>query len=449
MSSIKIRKGVNIKLKGTAELVFAAVPPPATISIKPIDFHGLVPKLTVKTGDEVKAGTVLFFDKFYDSVKFTSPVSGQVSEIIRGEKRKLLEVRIIPEKETRYEQFTKGDPNKLSAEEIKKVLLQSGCWPMIRQRPFDVIAKPDSKPKAIFISTFNSAPLAPDYDFIVHGQGDAFQAGLDALSKLCDGQVHLNVNADVKTSGVFRNSKNVQVNSFSGPHPAGNVGVQIHHISPINKGEVVWYIQPQGVLSVGKLFLEGRFDGTHVAALTGSGIKKPRYYKTVIGASLKEFLKDNLEGENLRFISGNVLTGTKVNPDGHLGFYDDQITVIPEGNTQEFLGWLTPGFNKFSLSRTFFSWLMSGKEYTLDTNTHGEERPFVMSGQYEKLFPMDIYPVYLLKAIIVGDIELMENLGIYEVAPEDFALCEFACTSKINLQEIIRKGLDLVQKECG
>lgn len=446
---IKIRKGVNIKLKGTAEMVFAASAPPATFSVKPTDFHGLVPKLVVRQGDEVNAGTVLFYDKYNEKIKYTSPVSGEVVDIVRGEKRKLLEVRILPDKEIRYEQFNISDPQKLSEEEVKNALLLAGLWPVIRQRPYDVVAIPDRKPKAIFISTFNSAPLAPDYDFIVHGQGDIFQIGLDALSKLCDGKIHLNINSDVKSSGVFRNSKNVLINYFSGPHPSGNVGVQIHHIDPLNKGEVIWYINPQDVLSIGKLFKEHRYDATRVIALTGSSVKKPKYYKTMIGACIKEFLKDNIESGHLRYISGNVLTGTKIHPDGHLGYYDDQITVIPEGDKPEFMGWLAPGFDKFSLSRTYFSWLTPSKQYELDTNMHGEERPFVMTGEYEKVFPMNIYPQQLLKAIIIGDLELMENLGIYEVAPEDFALCEFVCTSKIRAQEIIRKGLDYVQKECG
>lgn len=447
---IKIKKGVNIKLKGAAEMVFASVPSPATFAIKPTDFHGLVPKLLVKVGDEVKAGTILFEDKYQPKIKFSSPVSGEIADIVRGEKRRLLEIKILPDKEIRYEQFNTSDPNKLSGEEIKNLLLQSGLWATIRQRPYDVIANPDKKPKAIFISTFNSAPLAPDYDFIVHGHGDVFQIGLDAIKKLTDGKVHLGINADVKSSGVFRNSKNVELNYFSGPHPSGNVGVQIHHIDPINKGETVWYLNPQDVLVIGRFFKEGKLDATKIIALTGSAVKKPRYYKTILGSCIKEFLKDNINDTgHLRYISGNVFTGKKINPDGHLGFYDDQITVIPEGDKAEFMGWLAPGLEKFSMSKTFFSWLFPNKEYSLDTNLHGEERPFVMTGQYEKVFPFNIYPQQLLKAIIVGDLELMENLGIYEVAPEDFALCEFVCTSKINSQEIVRKGLDYVQKECG
>lgn len=448
-NEIKIRKGVNIRLKGAAEKVIASAAPPSSYSVKPADFHNLVPKLVVQPGDEVKAGSVLFYDKYNENIRFVSPVSGEVTEIVRGEKRKLLEVRILPDKETNYEKFETADPNKITAEQINKSLLHSGLWPFLRQRPYDVIANPERKPKAIFISSFNSAPLAPDYDFAVHGQGDFFQTGLDALAKLCEGKVYLNLNAAEKTSGVFRNAKNVQISYFSGPHPSGNVGVQIHHLNPINKGEVIWCVNPQDVIIIGKLFKEGKYDASRIIALTGSSVKKPRYFKTIIGANIKEFIQDNIEPGNLRYISGNILTGKKINPDGHLGFYDDQITVIPEGDKQEFLGWITPGLNKFSVSRSFCSWLMPNKEYALDTNLHGEDRPFVLTGQYEQVFPMNIYPQQLLKAIIIGDLELMENLGIYEVAPEDFALCEFVCTSKINSQEIVRKGLDYVQKECG
>ena len=270
------------------------------------------------------------------------------------------------------------------------------------------------------------------------------------ISKLTSGKVHLNINADLITSKVFTNSKDVQINNISGPHPSGNVGIQIHHIDPINKGESVWYISPQDVLVIGRLFLEGRFNASRVVALSGSEVKngRRRYHKTHIGASIKNIVSDNINDGNIRYISGNVLTGTKISSDGFLGFYDTQLTVIPEGEDPEFLGWLTPGLDKFSLSRTFLSWLMPNKEYHLNTNMHGEKRAYVMSGEYERVLPMDIYPVHLIKAIMIEDIELMENLGIYEVSEEDFALCEFVCSSKIDVQEIIRKGLDLIKKEC-
>jgi len=324
-------------------------------------------------------------------------------------------------------------------------------WPLIRQRPFGTIAKPTEIPKSIFISSFDTNPLAPDIDFIMQeGNQETFQTGLNALLKLTNGKTHLNINGSKEASSIFSNSKGVIINKFSGPHPAGNVGVQIHHLDPVNKGEVVWYVNPQDVLVIGKLFSEGRYDASRIIALTGSQVSNPKYYKTIIGSSVKSIIGDGglKAGEN-RIISGNVLSGSQIQEDGFLGYYDTQITVIPEGHESEFMGWLAPGLEKFSMSRTFFSWLNSKKKYNLNTNLHGEERPFVVTGQYEKVFPMDIYPVQLLKSILIEDIEMMEQLGIYEVVEEDFALCEFVCTSKIKSQEIIRRGIDIIQKELN
>ena len=280
------------------------------------------------------------------------------------------------------------------------------------------------------------------------GKGIHFQTGVDVLKKLTEGKIHLNIQADRIPADTFKNTKGVQLNTISGPHPAGNVGVQIHHIDSINKGEVVWYLSPQDVLIIGTLFNEGIFDATRWLALTGSQIQNPKYYKTTVGSSIKNILADGgLKNGKNRIISGTILTGNQITTDGYLGFYDSQITVIPEGNEYEFMGWLTPGFNKFSVSRTFFSWLTPNKKYNLNTNLHGEERPFVMTGEYEKVLPMDIYPVQLLKSILIEDIDMMEKLGIYEVVEEDFALCELVCTSKIKSQAIIRHGLELVRKE--
>ena len=441
---------MNIKLVGEADKVIFNLALPETFAIKPYNFSGVIPKLLVNQGDEVQAGSPLFNDKKNEAIKFCSPVSGEVIEIIRGEKRKLLEVKILADKEITYVPFNKANPNDLSREDIIQALLNSGVWPFIRQRPFGIIANPNETPKSIFISAFDSNPLAPDNDFIMQGNDQVFQTGLDALRKLTDGKVYLNINADKTTAKVFINSKGVEINKISGPHPAGNVGVQIHHIDPVNKGESVWCLNPQDVLILGRLFSQGKFDPARVVALTGSQIKNPKYYKTIVGSAVKNIIDDGelKEGEN-RIISGNVLTGKQIPPDGYLDFYDSQITVIPEGNEPEFMGWLAPGFHKFSLSRTFFSWLTPGKKYDLDTNLHGEERPFVVTGEYEKVFPMDIYPVHLLKSILIEDIELMENLGIYEVVEEDFALCEFVCTSKIKSQDIIRRGLDIIRKEFG
>lgn len=451
---IKIKRGLDIKLVGEAEHVISDLPLPETFAIKPPNFIGIAPKLLVKQGDEVQAGTPLFNDKNDEAIKFCSPVSGEVIDIVRGEKRKILEIKILADKSITYVDFGKTNPVELNREDIIRVLLNSGIWPLIRQRPFGIIANPSAKPKSIFISAFDSNPLAPDYNFILERKDQEFQTGLNALRKLTDGKVHLNIHADITSSQVLLNAKGVEINTISGPHPAGNVGVQIHHIDPINKGEIVWYINPQDVAIIGTLFMEGKFDAAKVIALTGSQIKTPKYYKTIIGSAVKNIIADGqlkeIDGKRInRIISGNVLTGRQIASDGYLGFYDSQITVIPEGNEPEFMGWLAPGFNKFSLSRTFFSWLTPNKKHDLNTNLHGEERPFVVTGEYEKVFPMDIYPVQLLKSILIEDIELMENLGIYEVVEEDFALCEFVCTSKIESQDIIRRGLEIIRKEFG
>ena len=384
-----------------------------------------------------------------ERIKFTSPVSGVVSDIVRGAKRKILEVVIEADSEIDYKPFEKRDLASLNRDSIIQDLLISGLWPVIRQRPFSTIANPNEEPKAIFISAFDSSPLGPDNDFIFHGDTDLFQLGLDIVSQLSNGTTHLNVDGNSNSAKVFSNAQGVQINSIYGPHPSGNVGVQIHHIDPINKGDVVWYIAPQDVLAIARFFKDGKYDASKIVALTGAKVKKPRYYRIIQGMSIAPMITDNLLDGDKRFVSGNVLTGTQINQDGFIGFYDFQISVITEGNYSEFLGWLLPGFHKYSLSRTFFSWINRKNEYDLDSNTHGEERAFVMTGQYEKYMPIDIFPVHLIKSILIEDIELMENLGIYEVDPEDFALCEFACTSKIPVQQIIRRGLDLIKKECS
>ncbi|MBN2347704.1 MAG: Na(+)-translocating NADH-quinone reductase subunit A [Bacteroidales bacterium] len=446
---IKIKKGLNIKLTGKAEKIFKKSEPSVTYAVKPTDFHGLVPKLSVKVDDRVNAGDVLFFDKYHPEILFTSPVSGRVDSIIRGERRKILEVIVEADSDIEYKRFKKASPEELSRDEIIKNLLDSGLWPSIRQRPYSIIANPADTPATIFISAFDTAPLAPDIDFIVKGCELEFQTGIDALSKLTNGTIHLNINAQYPASTVFTQAKKVQINKFTGPHPAGNVGIQIHHISPLNKGSLIWYVHPQDVITIGRLFSEGIYNASKVIALTGSEVLKPLYYKLIAGASIKSLVQNNVNDGLLRYISGNVLTGTKIASDGYLGYYDSQVTVIPEGKHFEFLGWALPGLKKFSLSRAFFSWLAPSKEYRLDTNLNGGHRAYVITGQYEKVLPMNIYPVHLIKAILVEDIDLMEKLGIYEVAPEDFALCEFACTSKTDVQEIVRRGLDIMIKEMN
>ena len=446
---VKIRKGVNIKLKGSAEKIYAKPVSTSDIVLKPTDFSGLTPKMMVKVGEKVKVGSPIFYNKEVDRVLFTSPICGEVTEINRGEKRKILEVKIKADGDTAFESFRQGDPANLSKEDILDNMLKSGVWPFIRQRPYDVIANPMETPKAIHVTAFDTSPLAPDYGFIVHGDGDVLQTGIDALVKLTSGTVHLNITGNANADEAFTNAKNVQINKISGPHPAGNVGIQMHHIDPINKGEIVWVLNALDVLTIGRLFKEGKFNAERVIAITGSKIPDPKYLKTILGANVGDILKGNVE-DGGRFISGNPLTGNQIEENGHLGFYNYQLTVIPAGGGFRFMGWLPfLGFGGRSLSRTSLSFLTPNKERDLDANLNGEERAFVMAGEYEKVFPMNIYPVHLVKSMIYQDIDLMENLGIYEVAPEDFALCEYGCTSKIETQKIVREALDLVRKETS
>lgn len=447
---IKLRRGLDIKLKGVAEKTLKTAPAAEMYAIKPVDFQDLTPKLAAKPGDTVKAGSPLFFDKYHPDILFTSPVSGTVKAVVRGERRKILEVEVEPDGKNESISFKKGDPKNMTADEIRDALLKSGVWPFIRKRPFDHVALPDETPKAVFISLFDTAPLAPDYAFILKEKVALFQTGIDALSVLTGGKpVHIGYHPEKSDSGFVNALTGVSTHAFSGPHPAGNVGVQIHHIDPINKGEVVWVVNPQDVLVIGRLFTEGIYNPERIIALAGSELKEPAYFVTKAGASVKKILEGNLTGTNNRYISGNVLTGKKISREGYIGFYDSLVSVIPEGNHFEFLGWAMPGFRKFSFSRTFFSWLTPNREYRLDTNLNGGHRAFVLTGQYEKVLPMDILPMQLMKAIIVEDIDLMENLGIYEVVEEDIALCEFIDVSKTEMQSILREGFRALIKELG
>jgi Na+-transporting NADH:ubiquinone oxidoreductase subunit A len=423
---IKIKKGLDIKLQGKAENVYGHSELPEFFALKPTDFHALSPKLAVKEGDEVKAGTVLFYDKNRTDIKFVSPVSGTVHAINRGERRKVLEVVVKSDKHDTFVDFGAVDPNTLTRAEVVAKMLASGLWPFVKQRPYDLIADPLDSPKAIFVSAFDSAPLAPDYDFVTNGQEKYLQA-----------------------SKSFAGLKGVAAHRFDGPHPAGNVGVQIHHIMPIAKGEVVWVVRPHDLIIIGKLFLSGVYDASRIVAVAGSEVRKPAYYHSKQGACIDTLLKNNLVGTNNRYISGNPLTGNQIAADGFLGFYHNQISVLPEGNYQTFLGWAALGYGKFSLSRTFFSWLSDSKAYKLDTNTNGSERAIVMTGEWDKVLPMDILPEFLIKAILAEDIDRMEQLGIYDIVEEDVALCEFVCSSKLHLQEIVRNGIELMMKELG
>lgn len=446
---IKVKRGVDIKLVGEADKDFASELPVETIAIKPPDFHGVRFKLSVKEGDEVKAGSPLLFNKDSEQVKFCSTVSGEVAQIVRGAKRRILEVRVLADKEINYEDFGAADPSSLEREAVIEKIALSGCWPFFKQRPYNVVANPEIVPRDVFISGFDSAPLAPDLGFLLEGEEKELQTGINAIAKLTSGEIHLGINADKPAGSALSSLKGVKITKYSGPHPAGLVGVQIHSVSPINKGEAVWTIAPEHVVIIGRLFETGKFDARINFAVTGSEAKERKYHKTIVGAAAKHYVLDNMSAKKNRIISGNVLTGTKIETDGYLSFYERQITIIPEGEEPELFGWLIPKTDKFSISRTLPSWLMPNKKYELNTNLHGEKRAYVVSGEYEKVFPFDIYPVQLIKAIITNDIEAMENLGLYEVVEEDFALCEVVCTSKSPVQQIVRQGLDLMKQELG
>ncbi|MDC0100062.1 Na(+)-translocating NADH-quinone reductase subunit A [Crocinitomicaceae bacterium] len=449
--TVRLRKGLDIRLIGAARKVRTEAQVPKTVSIRPADFHGMTPKMLLKEGEQVKIGDIVFQDKYSDTIKYASPVNGTLKAIVRGAKRKIEEIVISADATQDFDGGTPIDYASLSGEEVKSTMLAAGLWPFVRQRPLDVVADPKNEPKAIFVSAFDSSPLAPDFDFVVHGKEKEFQAGLDAISKLTTGKVHLTLNGKSPADATFKEAKGVQINTIVGKHPAGNVGTQIHHVDPINKGEFVWTLNAQDVEIIGRYFLTGKYNAKRTIALTGSEIKDPQYIDTIIGANVADILKGKITGDNVRVISGNVLTGNKIEQDGHLGFYHNQITVIPEGDQLKFFltkGWLGPGFDKFSNSRLFPTFLIANKKFRLDTNLNGEERAFVVTGELDKVFPFDILPMQLVKAAITNDIDGMENLGIYEVAPEDFALCEYVCTSKIDIQDKIRQGLDVIAEEC-
>lgn len=448
---VSIHKGLDIRLQGLAEKQLKILPNSRIICISPLDFHGLNPKLLVKEGDSVKIGDPLFFDKTNEALHFVTPASGTVKSIIRGEKRKILQVLIETNENQEYKNGAAEDVSKLSSEELKTKMLACGLWPFIKQRPIDVIADQNQEPKAIFVSAFDSSPLAPDYNFILEGREEDLQTGFNALCQLTKGKVHLNIDAKID-SELFSNIKGVEINKFAGKHPAGNVGTQIHHIDPINKGEYIWTINIQDLVIIGNYFNTGKLNARRTIALSGSEVSEPQYYNVLIGSNLDGILKGKVKGNHVRFISGNVLTGDQKQQNDYLGYYHNQITVIPEGDNYKFFltkGWLGLGFDKFSNSRLFPTFLLpKSKQFVLDTNTNGEERAFVVTGELERVFPFDIFPMQLVKAAMTKDIDGMENLGIYEVAPEDFALCEYVCTTKINIQDEIRKGLDIVAEEC-
>lgn len=446
---IKLRKGLDINLKGKATEELFSVKEPGIYGLVPDDFPGITPKVVVKEQEYVMAGGPLFVDKNHPEVKFVSPVSGVVTSVERGERRKVMCITVQAAEEQDFEEFGVKKVAELSADAVKAALMQAGLFAFMKQRPYDVIADPTVAPKAIFVSAFDSSPLAPDFEFVLKGEEQNFQTGLDALAKMA--KTYLGISAKQKAVALT-NAQNVTVTVFDGPHPAGNVGVQIHHIDAVNKGETVWTIGAQEVIFIGRLFNTGRVNFTRTVAVTGSEVLKPAYCKLAVGALLTNVFAGNVKKEReLRYISGNVLTGKQVSPNQFLGAFHSQLTVIPEGSeVHELAGWIMPRFNQFSVNRSYFSWILDAfkkREYVLDARIKGGERHMIMSNEYDRVFPMDILPEYLVKAVIAGDIDRMEQLGIYEVAPEDFALCEFVCSSKVPVQRIVREGLDALRAE--
>ncbi len=437
---IKLRKGLDVNLKGKAALETITVKSQDEFALIPDDFAGLKPKVVVAEGDTILAGDALFVDKQHPEVKFVSPVSGTVSMVERGDRRKLLSVRVKSDGKQQAREFD-------VKQDVKTLLLESGMFAFFRQRPYDVVANPEDKPKAIFVSAFNSMPLSQDFTYVVKGQEEEFKVGIKALAALA--KVHLGINpAQEKT--FLKDVPGCEVTVFDGPAPAGNVGVHINHVDPINKGEVVWTLGAEEVIFIGRLLKTGKVDFTRTIAVAGSEVKKPCYVKMTVGQKLTSVLDGQIGDESvLRIINGNVMTGIKTCKNGFLAAHATEINVIPEGDhADEFMGWIMPRFNTFSTHRSYFSWLFGKKkEYVMDARVKGGERHMIMSGEYDKVFPMDIFAGYLVKAIITGDIDRQEALGIYEVAPEDFAIAEFVDSSKLELQRIVREGLDILRKE--
>ena len=443
---IKVKKGLNLRFKGEAEQTLVEAPKSKTFAIKPPDFHAVVPKLVLKEGAKVQAGEVIFFSKYNEAVKFSSPVSGTIVEVVRGAKRRVLEIVIEADAVNSYKEYGTMSAESSDANAVKTRIFESGCGAFIKQRPYDIVANPEDAPKAIYISAYNTAPLAADPEFILQDQKAEFQEGVKALKKLTAGKVYLAVN---KKSSNLKDIQDVEILNVSGPHPAGNVGVHVHETEPINGGDRVWTVGPEDVAIIGRLFLTGKFDAKRTIAVVGADAKDKKYFRTLLGTNVSALVVEVNESVS-RIISGDMLTGLRLTNNQFVGFYDNTVTVIPEGNNYRMFGWLPFTYNNIhSMSKTSLSWMFPNKKYDVNTNLNGEERALVVTGEMEEVMPLDVYPMQLLKACMTGDVEKMENLGIYEVIPEDFALVDYVNTSKIEAQEIIRLGLDLMITEVG
>ena len=454
MITHKLKKGYEIKLAGTAEKTLVNAEKPKLFASQPFDILGLKPRLEVEEGSDVKIGSPLYNNKEKPEIKFVSPASGKVVQINRGERRKIAEVVIESDgtdSAIDFGSYTVDKLDNLGVDEVKKKLLDAGMWPLIRQRPFSKVADPDVLPRDIFITGMDTAPLVADPEFILQGEEENFNAGLKIIKHLTEGKIYLSLNGAIKDHLPFLvNPDGVEVHEFYGKHPAGNLSVHIHHIAPINAGDIVWYINAVDIPLIGKLFLTGKFPTERIIAVSGSTVKPDtrKYYRTWVGANVQTLINErNLEEELVRIITGNILRGRKISENGFVGFYNRTLTVIPDSKKRELFGWLTLGLDQESFSRTFLSRFFPRKEYIKDTRLHGGKRAFIQTGDYEKMLPMDIYPAHLVKSIMAGEIEDMLALGLLEVDDEDFALCTYICPSKIDFGIHIRQGLDILERE--
>lgn len=444
--SVKVKKGLKLPFKGEAEKKLEVAPLSKTYSVKPPNFYSVVPKMVLKEGARVQAGDELFFSKYSDKTRFVSPVSGVLKEIVRGAKRRILELIIEADAQIEYKDFGSLSASSASVEDVKAKVFASGLGAFLKQRPYDVIADADDTPKAIYVSAYNTAPLVADLEFVLKDKMEFFQEGIEVLKKLTEGRVYLGV--DAGTTSALKEVKEAEILNISGPHPAGNIGTLVHETEPMNSGERVWSVGAEDVAIIGELFKTGRFNAERTIAVTGQSAQEKKYYKTLIGAQVGSFVK--AFDDNSRFISGDVLTGEKIESDGHMSFYDNELTIIPEGDTYRMFGWVPFMDNHVhSMSKTSLSWLFPNKKYDINTSLNGEERALVVTGEMEEVMPLDIYPMQLIKACMAGDVEKMENLGIYEVIPEDFALVDYINTSKVEAQQVIRNGLDIMITEVG
>ena len=445
---VSIKDGANLNLKGLASMELEVANMSLNYALNPDDFFGLIPRMLVKEGDKVSLGQPIFHDKNNESIKIVSPVSGKIQEIVRGAKRKILNVIIKKEGESAVN-FKIPSLSSISNKKILELLIESGSLAFIRQRPYNIIARPDRPPKSIFVSVHSTAPYAANYDFILKKRMDEFQVGVDVMSKLIGKPINLSISHNCESD--FSTLNNVDIYKIKGAHPSGNESFQINRIDPLNSGEIIWVIKPEDIANIGSFFMTGIFNPKRTVAVSGDSLKSPKYYDAIIGSPISSLVdsKEIPNSEEFRFINGDPLSGSKVEYSGFLGFYNNTLSVIKEGNQFRMLGWLPFMYNSIpSFSKTSLSWLLGG-EKKVNTNLNGEERAIVVTGEMEKYFPMDIFPMQLIKACMRGDVEKMESLGIYEVIPEDFGLVDFSCTSKIEAQEIVKSGIEIMLKEVG